>query len=111
MFDRWRSWLSLVSHQKNPPRHEPVELGAETVDVVTLAKAEDYIDTHYDVAAIEYFMKLFTQLPDHLSRVDEDMHLSSRTVRSTTHLFFRGARSLTTPANGLLLVPIVRARK
>lgn len=89
------------------------------MDIVDLGRAEDYIDTHYDVAAIDYFIKLFTQLPEHLSRVDEDVHMIGRAAKSTTHLVFHGVltpeeesqpHGAASPRE-ILLAPIAWARK
>ncbi|MFC0108763.1 hypothetical protein [Kibdelosporangium aridum] len=93
------------------PKSRSFETAPQPMDIVDLGRAEDYIDTHYDVAAIDYFIKVFTQLPDHLSRVDEDVHMTGRVARSTTHLIFRGVRDVDETPQGILLAPIAWARK
>lgn len=98
---------------------EPLPVSISTRD---LSKAEDYIDQHYDVAAIDYFLKLLTQLPDYLSRVDENVQINGRQINTTTKLVFHGTQSrLQTDSKtpdghkegytGTLLVPLARARK
>ncbi|MFD1045658.1 hypothetical protein ACFQ1S_08805 [Kibdelosporangium lantanae] len=79
------------------------------MEVVDLGQAEDYVDTHYEPHVIQYFFKVFTQLPDYLTRVDEDVRMAGRTAQSTSHLLFRVAEKM--PVGGTLLAPIAWARK
>jgi hypothetical protein len=99
------------------------------VSLAELTRAEDYIYQHYSTAAIEYFAKLLMWQPNYLSRVDEDMTLDGRMVKSETRLTFRGVNSIddanapayredkgaeqtpTQVRDGALLVPIASARK
>lgn len=59
-------------------------------EIVALAKAEDYVDDHYDPEAIDYFRRALTELPDYLSRVDEVMEVDGRRAMLRTELVFRG---------------------
>lgn len=93
--------LSVAESALRPPDPRSISLRE-------LALAEDYVDKNYTAGEIAYFVQLLTQLPDQLSRVNEEIRIDRQYTLSTTTLTFRGARS-TDAAN--LLVPITRARK
>lgn len=125
-----RSYFKLNPQGENISERENIDgtaLGKpkpKQVSILELARAEDYVYQHYSAAAIEYFAKLLMWQPNYLSRVDEDMSLDGRVVKSETRLTFRGVNSLSdSPAlggqtgvamqdpDGVLLAPIVSARK
>jgi hypothetical protein len=90
------------------------------MDIFDLARAETYIYDHYGTHTIDYFFKLCTQLPDYLTRVDEDVRMTGRTAQSTTHLIFRWVppkrpkradRNKDNVENNALAVPIARVAK
>jgi hypothetical protein len=101
-----------------------IELGPpdpHSTTMIELARAEDYIDRTYRATEVAYFVKLVTQQPDYLNRVDEEVVISGRNVQFDTSLTFRGTRSIdrcagdgppsTGPASPGMLMPISRARK
>jgi hypothetical protein len=79
---------------RSVPDLSPTALGkpiVKGVGIIELASAEDYVDKHYGISAIDYFIRALTRLPDHLSRVDETMHFSGRSGELQTKLTFRAS--------------------
>lgn len=72
----------------------PVAIDTSILDI---AESEDYVDDHYELGAIEYFVNTLIQLPNYLSRVDETMEVDGRRATLRTELLFRG---LSEGANG-----------
>jgi hypothetical protein len=110
-----KSDLSVSSTALGKPLAAPIS----TRD---LARAQDYIDRHYSINAVGYFIELLVALPGYLSRVDEKAQVNGRQINITTKLVFHGKQSLLQADSKTtgdrkegypetLLVPLVKARK
>lgn len=76
------------------------------------------VDRNYEVTAIEYLVRVLLDLPRHLSRVSEEMELDGRNILSKTTQVFtdlrireNGTKGGATVEGGIVLVPLVLARK
>lgn len=65
----------------------------EEIDFADLIRAENFIDLNYPPASVDYFLRILTDMPSYLSRVDERMELDGRLGVVHTTLFSRRASS------------------
>ncbi|QQQ77799.1 hypothetical protein IOD16_04685 [Saccharothrix sp. 6-C] len=103
------------------------DLGPPIPELVSLEEVQlsaSYVMSHHDADAIQYLTDALTNLPAYLTRVNEQMELSGRSILSRTSLVFSGfARvpegvdsSVATPPvvgsrGQRVLIPLISARK